>query len=643
MTEHTEIVPRRLDLAPTLEANLEQSRTQHCPFVPAQPPHPEWRSYASQRHIQVMALDPARECIWLATWGGVLRWHPETHRCVRHTSADGLPGNVTHGIVVDNAGVVWAAGQRAGLCSLTDTAGWQTYRDLETRTVLCLAPRPDSGLYLAMRDAAGQCSLAELSAPDAPLRLLATKGLAIKDLDALFVAADGALWMGNPWGLHRYHLGQIESFDMEGAQVRTIAHGHNGELWLGTLRGLYRFIAGQKPVREEGWPQDAVISLVIEPDTGDLWGLTTREVGRLYGDVWQPAVHLPAEPLTGLLATSQALKDARPDSPLCLPEGYMWAGGANGFYKVSLGGYEPVLGFTPEDEVSNAVQSLWGDTAGVWLSAARGLSHFDGQSWHGYAAALPQLRDVRAITPGKGEGQLWIGSWQGGLLALEQGVYALNNPLTQPIVALTTGSDGSIWAATIDTIYWQAPGGQAWRPLPQGLPEEMLQGGIIQTLCHQMAVGSEGSVSTLWVGATTGLFFYRPGLELWEWIRGDLEKTPIQALALDPLTNHLWVGTPTGVFSEPAWNCRREVNTLALAFSPAPSGALWIGTPAGLETWLAPGSDKELAGQPPRYFTAAASGLAADKVTALAIRIIAGQEEVWVGSPNGVSRYQVTA
>jgi ligand-binding sensor domain-containing protein len=114
-------------------------------------------------------------------------------------------------------------------------------------------------------------------------------------------------------------------------------------------------------------------------------------------------------------------------------------------------------------------------------------------------------------------------------------------------------------------------------------------------------------------------------------------------LALDPLTHHLWVGTSDGIFSEPAWNCRREVNALALAFSPAPAGTLWIGTPTGLEVWPAPGADKALVGQPPHHFTAVASGLAADKVTALAIRIVAGQEEIWIGTPNGVSRYQVTA
>ncbi len=641
MTENTEIVPRRLDLAPTLESHLEQARTQHQAFAPLHPPLPEWRSYAAQRHIQAMALDPARACLWLATWGGVLCWEPQTHRCIRHTSAHGLSGNATRSLVVDNTGVVWAAGQHTGLSSLTETAGWQTHRDLETRAVLRLTPRPDGGIYLALRDAEGQCTLAELTAPDAHPRPLATKGLAIKDPDALWVGADKRLWIGNPWGLHCYHDGTIESFDMNGAQVRAIAPGRNGELWMGTLRGLYRFTAGQEPSQAEGWPRDMVLSLAIEPDTGDLWALTTREVGRLYGDVWQPSVHLPSEPLTGLLTASQALKDATPESLLCLPEGHVWAAGANGLYKVSLGGYEPVLGFTPEDDLSNAVQSLWADDAGVWMGAARGLYHFDGQFWRGYAADLPQVRDVRAIAPGKSQGQVWIGSWQAGLHALEQGVYAFNHPLTQPMVGLAAGADGSVWAATPDTVYWQPPGSPTWQPLPQPLPREMIRGGIIQTLCHQMAASSEDPVSTLWVGATTGLFFYRPALELWDWVRGDLEKLPIQALALDPLTNHLWVGTPAGVFSEPAWNCRREVHALTLAFSPAPAGTLWIGTPSGLEAWPAPGADASFNGQPLHSFTSANSGLAADKVTALAIRQVAGQEEVWIGSPNGVSRYQV--
>src|SRR5207253_3247123 len=61
---------------------------------------PDWSNRASQRHISSLALSPMTGDLWLATAGGVLRWHADLKTFTRYTSEHGLPGNATTGITV---------------------------------------------------------------------------------------------------------------------------------------------------------------------------------------------------------------------------------------------------------------------------------------------------------------------------------------------------------------------------------------------------------------------------------------------------------------------------------------------------------------------------------------------------------------
>jgi ligand-binding sensor domain-containing protein len=289
--------------------------------------------------------------------------------------------------------------------------------------------------------------------------------------------------------------------------------------------------------------------------------------------------------------------------------------------------------------ISNAIQTLWTDDTGVWVGAARGLYRFDGENWFDYAQDVPNLRDVRAIAPGQSPDQLWIGSWRMGLQRLQQGVYIPDEILTQPIVALAAGVNGTTWAATIDTVYWQSQFNRGWEPIPHPI-QNLIGGSVIQTMCHQLAPAPGGGIeSTLWVGTSAGLFYYVPDREQWNEIK-ELSSLSVQALAVDPFTKRLWAGTSDGLFSEPAWECCHDGNVLALAFNHASDGNLWLGTNEGLEVWSSCGETGQFDGQPVNCFTAVDSGLAADRVTAISIRLVDDELEIWIGSPNGVSCYQ---
>ena len=76
----------------------------------------------------------------------------------------------------------------------------------------------------------------------------------------------------------------------------------------------------------------------------------------------------------------------------------------------------------------------------------------------------------------------------------------------------------------------------------------------------------------------------------------------------------------------------------AVAFGS--EGTLWLGRRTGLERWAPPGHGRAAPPRPDLTYTAQKHGLAADHVTALAVRATSQGDEVWIGSSAGVSRYQ---
>jgi ligand-binding sensor domain-containing protein len=626
------IAPRRDDVG------LRPIPTGHQRFSPAAPLYQgRWTSYAAQGHVRDIDVDLIRGWMWLATWGGVLCWEPDLRLCVRYTSEHGLLGNATRSLAVDEGGIIWAGGQQGGLCRFDpgDGAAWQPHESLRNWTVLRLTPRPGGGVYAALRHAEGWCALGEITPPDHRFRWR-RGGLATKEIEALLVDGDETLWLGNAWGLHRrladgsFHT--IESFPYP---VRALA-SIGGVLWIGANHGVFSYHLGwPEPRRQEDWPRHKIVSLTVEPETGDKWVATDWQIGRIVDNAWQPSPRpFPGGAINELLSAHPDVA-TRARLPGHLFRAHQtWAGSAGGLYRLGVDEYQPAFSLAAEDGLSNAVQCLWADETDVWVGTARGLHRFDGDSWQSYDADASLLQDVRSIVPGRTPSRLWAGSWQSGLHRFLGGVDVPDPPQALSIAAMHRGSDRTLWAATLDEVYALALDGDHWQPVAPSA-RSALRGAAIQTL-----YAADGG---LWLGTSAGLWRYRPDTGLWypPPDRDGLNRLSIQALASDPLTGRLWAGARTGLYSAHDWARHRAADARALAFSPG--GTLWLGTTAGLERWAAPGDGAVFSGAPAERFTTANSGLAADLVTALAVRPVAGQEEVWVGSPAGVSCYRYSA
>ena len=608
----TDIVPRRRDLdIPHLRRQLEKQalkQTLHKRFNPTGKIS-NWTSYASQLYVRDVAIDLQRRCLWVATWGGVLCWIPSTSICIRHTSEHGLIGNATSHVVVDDKGVVWISGHDTGLCYLSaiDSTHWQSHRDIQSWTVQCIIPRPQSGIYVALHQPNGQYILGEIAHPEHSLHRIAQGKLACREIRALLVDNKGALWTGNAWGLHRYLKNNLwDSFapDEEQILVQCLALNRDGGLWLGTNQGIYNFQAEPTPVfkQDTNWPRDEVIDMDTDLETGELWIGTVQEVGYLLNGSWQPVRSISSTMYRLSTVIRIRLDIENAPGPYAMRDQTL-VGGSNGLYIVGEKEYKELYTLTSEDSISNAISCLWADDATVWVGAVRGLYYFDGQMWYSYSHDAPNLRAVRAILPEGSVERLWIGTQWSGLHLLENGRQTQDSPLTEPIVSLTASPNSSLWAATVDTIYSKSSAHQAWLPIAHPAREH-IGGRAIRTIHAQTTTEPGGpSMETLWVGTSSGLFRYRPDIGLWDSVQGDLELLPMQALALHPVTNYLWVGTPAGLFSEPSWECHRKVDVRAIAFSQSPE-KMWLGTGSGLECWSLAVEENMLAGEPELHFTA---------------------------------------
>ncbi len=603
--------------------------------------NPEWTSYAAQKHVCDIALDQNRNQIWLATWGGVVCLSLNDRSCIRHTSEHGLIGNAIRCIAIGDDGTVWASTQQGALCSLLpeEKMPWRTH-NLWSSSVLRIVAGPEGGIYATLRETDGRGALHHITRSRDRTSML-RGGIAVKDIETLLVDKAGDIWMGNLWGLHHYRNGvEPEFFEINRARICALATGVGGCLWVGTNIGLYRFLPGVEPnyQREPQWPREQVIGLGEELSSGNLWVATTRELGRIVNNVWLPVLKSPPDRINVMqIANASDYEPQLPDART-FRAGHVWLGGASGLYEVGSDEYEAVLTPDPEDSLGNAVQCLSANHSKIWMGTARGFSSYNGKSWTHHFIAGAKVSDVRAIVAEQ-NGSLWIASWSKGLHYLNAGHLTTNQLLDQPLTSLAAGTDGSLWASTTDSIYWRPTPHDPWQAI---IPahKQYLSDRLIQVISYQ----TKGDGPTLWVGTSMGLLFYRPEpVGLWNCVEGELKQLSIQALAVDPRTNQLWVGTSGGLFSGAAWQRHTEGDVRALAFGPGPGHDLWVGTTRRLERWSRRANGDLWDAQPRAIFELGSSGLAAEKITSLAIRIDNDQHELWVGSPIGVSCYNYPA
>jgi len=525
-----EIVPRRLELIPHSIRQLDEKITQHRRYLYAV--YPKWFCYSTQRHIQQAAIDSHRKVVWMATWGGILAWSPKEQVCVRHTSEHGLIGNAQRGVVVDAIGTVWAAGHLGGLSSLAldETSTWKTHPEFSSWTVKKMVPCPGEGVYLSIQNSAGEMAIGKITNHE-PLMILHTGGLESLDLMAMIVTKEeNQLWVGNGWGLHCLKdTKDFESFDLEGSQIRSLAEAIGGGFWVGTNNGLYRFRKERdiQVTQDEEWPHSEILDLRIEPESGNLWAITPELIGRLSNNSWQPIrENLPFE--TGLSRFSRYDDFSNPFSDW-ISEGNILVSGPEGLFEVGMEFSNPVLAYSDEDQLSNAVQAIYVQKNKIWIGSARGLYEYDGSHWRNHTSDTKDLLDVRAISNGQVTDHLVVGSWLSGLHRFIEGVHIPEQGMQERIVSMTLDVNTALWVATINAVFFKKDEASPWQ-LIQPSASTQIGDAIIRTICYQLVKEASGEiVPSVWVGTSNGLLRYRPNLQLWDRVSGDLDHSSVKS------------------------------------------------------------------------------------------------------------------
>jgi signal transduction histidine kinase/ligand-binding sensor domain-containing protein len=354
----------------------------------------------------------------------------------------------------------------------------------------------------------------------------------------LYEDRHGALWIGTSGGgLTRYHQGRFTNYTTQKGLahnlVSAFAEDGAGQLWIGTKAGLLRWTDGQfiTLTSKNGLPHDQILSLRAD-EQGALWIATAG--GGLCQYRNEKFIHLPSEDVGGhltLLALTNRAKrvwQARDDT-----------------LHLRLEGWRVVL--------LNARDSSVVARRAVWV--ARQTS----------------------------DGAIWLGTYDGGLLRLEDGrfsAYSRKDALADDAVrALYEDREHNLWVGTM--------AGGLHRLTPKKLTTYGTEAGLRTEAITSVCEDGQGG---LWVAnGDSGLAHWRDGRFTPFTADSSLEHIYVGTV-LWSRKGTLWVGSHRGgvmQFSEqkPASQLRRgdglPINYVRLLFE-ARDGTLWVGAPDGL-------------------------------------------------------------
>ena len=217
---------------------------------------------------------------------------------------------------------------------------------------------------------------------------------------------------------------------------------------------------------------------------------------------------------------------------LAVADGALWAGTANGLYRLAGG----TLELTSIEAGANEVQALYGEGANLWIGTSAGLYVRDAAGVQGLGGG-----DIRAV--GKLDGAIVAAGFGGGLARVDRGrlVPLAGAPaglVMAQALAEVAAQGGAACAGGLEGLWLRARTGAAWAPAraARGIPANDLSA---------LAVDGE----RLWVGTFDhGLAKLERGT--WTRIEDRALDHRINALLVEPRAgkpSRLWVATAAGL------------------------------------------------------------------------------------------------
>ena len=362
-----------------------------------------WRHWP-QLNVLLNAVQPdQRGGYWLASEGqGLFYQHADGSR-QHYTSAQGLPSDVVHSVLVDDAGRVWIGSGR-GLAVINPQTGGviETIAAIPALPVFTLqqdAERiligTEQGLYQ------WQDSRISLYHPE----------LTEQPVSALLLRND-EVWIGTTdRGLLRLANGQLEQLTIEGGlpnnRILSLYHDRENSIWVGTNGGLFRLREAPfvTQTAERGLAGDYVRAVLAHSD-GSIWVGTSQGLSRINNEQTEQ-LDLSAH--------------SRGQSVLSLTEaadGAVWIGTYTDGALLWRSGKVVQRLQRSNGLLANEVRAILPVAEGVWVGTAQGLNFVttDSISAIGTEQGLP-APFIMALYQ-HSDGRLFIGT--GGGVAIRQ-------------------------------------------------------------------------------------------------------------------------------------------------------------------------------------------------------------------------------
>lgn len=539
--------------------------------------HEHWGAAEGLPHYAVMDITQGpRGYLWLATYGGLVRFDGVSFYVFNKTNTPDLDTNGIFAVETDSTGGLWIGTNGGGVLCYKDDR-FKVYRKVD--------------------------------------------GLADNYINALKVDHLDRVWVGTRGGLSLIQNGTVRSFHIADGLadelVGMIDVDHSGKVWFITRKGIQFFSGGQFGKLEH--PQlegRSVYTLYSDPRDGSLW-IGLRRPGVL---------HLAADGKTRLYTTEDGLRDDDIAAILRDRDGNLWVGSAlGGVARLQNGRFQS---FTSEHGLSNnAIRALFEDREGsLWIGTYRGglnrlrngkmtmISTLEGLSMNMIRPVFVDSRDrvwvgtvgggvnviegdsIRIYTKEDGltenrvwsiaedpQGGIWLGTYGGGINFLKDGkvtVIGVEQGLPDPTVrALYMARDGRLWAGTNGGGVVVIENGRivANYTTSDGLPSNFV-------FCV-----FEDSHGVIWAGTYSG------GLGKFEggrWQKYDPDNglsSDFVWSATEDNEGNVWFGTNNGgmmryrdgVFT--AFTAKQGLpDDDVFGVLPTPDGTLWLSTNSGL-------------------------------------------------------------
>ncbi len=471
--------------------------------------------------------------LWLATFGGLVRFNGAGFQVVDIARDEALPSNRITSMVPAGANAVWfvtqeghlgrleggrvrtligsagPTGDVVGLVaaasqfyvqadggSLWTSEGTQPWRPLMT------APRPRTG---------------------GPSFLARTSFLVRTSTDQAWASFDHGVVSLSPAGGARAHALPV--------QAMAITGGAGSDLWLGLRGGVARYRGGRLDTLDIRPAIETTLSAILHVSDAELWvageGVVSRLTARPDG-TWTRA-DLPLDLPRGLFVRALAIDG----------EGSLWIGtNGRGLLRANR---HPTQRFGAGDGLEAIVALASDGGRGAWVSTSTcaGIFHVDE---HGRVRAIDGSGSVDASEAGgcghafapAGAGEVWV-RWRGHLYRLSRSTMRLTRvPVVVPVEPgpLIAANDGTLWVVSRN--------GDVRRVSA----DRVLEQATLPAPLTSAALAPDG---TLWIGGNGQVFHVvgggRPPVRLG--IREGVPRGSVRDVLVDP-DGTVWIATYGG-------------------------------------------------------------------------------------------------